>query len=65
MYFATDWEEYGQLALEELTQTESLHNRYEAFAQKESWRPRTKFEQKGIDAGRSIYELYFLKDEQE
>ena len=36
LYFATDWEEYGQLALEELTQTESLHNRYEAFAQKES-----------------------------
>ncbi|MBQ5491790.1 MAG: tRNA (guanosine(46)-N7)-methyltransferase TrmB [Treponema sp.] len=65
LYFATDWEEYGQLALEELTLTEGLHNRYETFAQRQSWRPRTKFEQKGLDAGRSIYELYFLKDEQE
>ena len=65
LYFATDWEEYAQFALEELSATKGLHNRYQTFAEKQEWRPRTKFEQKGIDAGRDIYELFFVKDEED
>lgn len=61
IYFATDWEEYAQSALEELTLTEGLSNKYEDFAPHQEWRPRTKFEKKGIDAGRKIFELFFLK----
>lgn len=63
IYFATDWEEYAQSALEELNLTENLHNKYENFAPHQDWRPRTKFEQKGIDEGRQIYELIFEKDD--
>ena len=63
IYFATDWEEYAQSALEELSLTEGLHNKYEGYAPHQEWRPRTKFERKGIEAGREIRELFFVKDE--
>ncbi len=63
LYFATDWEEYASFALEELTATEGLHNRYKDYAPHQEWRPRTKFEQKGLDADRSIYELIFEKEQ--
>ena len=62
IYFATDWEEYAQWALEELSKTPGIKNKYEGFAPHQEWRPRTKFEQKGIDAGRQIYELVFVKE---
>ncbi len=61
LYFATDWGEYADSALEELTRTEGLVNKYESFAPHQEWRPRTKFEQKGINAGREIRELFFVK----
>lgn len=64
LYFATDWEEYALSALEELNATKGIHNRYDGFAPHQDWRPKTKFEQKGLDAGRQIYELYFVKDEE-
>ena len=64
IYFATDWEEYAVSALEELSCTEGIHNKYEKFAPHQEWRPRTKFEQKGLDAGREIFELVFVKDEE-
>lgn len=62
LYFATDWQEYAESALEELKMTESLANKYEGYAPHQEWRPRTKFEQKGLDAGRDIYELFFVKE---
>ena len=65
IYFATDWDEYAESALEELRATEGLHNKYDSYAPHQDWRPRTKFEQKGIDAGREIHELFFEKDEGE
>ena len=61
LYFATDWDAYAQSALEELTLTETLKNKYDNYAPHQKWRPRTKFEQKGLDAGREIHELYFIK----
>ncbi len=64
LYFATDWEEYAESALEELTETSGLKNKYENFAPHQQWRPRTKFEQKGLDAGREIRELFFIKTDE-
>ncbi len=61
LYFVTDWEEYADIALDELSQTAGLCNKYDGFAPHQEWRPRTKFEQKGLDAGRKIYELMFSK----
>ena len=61
IYMATDWAQYGDFALEELTATETMKNKYQGFAPHQEWRPRTKFEQKGIDAGRDIKEIFFEK----
>lgn len=69
LYFVTDWEEYGTWALEELSLTPGLVNSYggsgleAGFAPKQEWRPETKFEKKGIEAGRKIFELMFYKEE--
>lgn len=64
IYFVTDWEEYAESALAELQQTPGIHNKYDGFAPAQEWRPRTKFEQKGLDADRKISELFFVKDEE-
>ncbi len=59
LYMVTDWLPYAEFALEELTATEGLKNRYEGFAPHQEWRPETKFERKGKNAERVISELMF------
>ncbi|MDR2500643.1 MAG: tRNA (guanosine(46)-N7)-methyltransferase TrmB [Treponema sp.] len=61
LYTVTDWEDYAQSALRELAQTPLLQNAYPGFAQTQSWRPRTKFEQRGIAEARPIRELFFIR----
>ena len=63
LYFVTDWQAYADSAIEELTQTPGLHNKFDGFAPHQEWRPQTKFERKGLEQGRVINELYFVKDE--
>ena len=60
-YFITDWEEYAHWALETLSNTPQLKNTCGAFAQKQDWRPETKFEKRGKSAARAIWELFFVK----
>ena len=61
LYMVTDWEDYAICALEELTATANLHNAYEKFAPPQTWRPLTRFEQKGIAKDHVIREIYFVK----
>ena len=61
LYFVTDWFEYAEFALEELNQTENLENKYDGFAEPQEWRGQTKFERKGLNADRSITEIFFIK----
>jgi len=61
LYMATDWEDYANHALEELTATTLLQNAYSDFAPAQDWRPKTKFEQKGLDKKHIIRELYFIR----
>ena len=61
IYMATDWQPYAEFALEELTATEGIKNKYEGYAPHQEWRPETKFENKGIKAEREIFELFFEK----
>lgn len=63
IYMVTDWYEYAEFALEELKLTKSIHNKYDGFAEHQSWRPETKFERRGINESRPITELFFVKDE--
>jgi tRNA (guanine-N7-)-methyltransferase len=62
IYMVTDWEDYGNWALAELSATPLLHNPYGGFAPHQDWRPRTKFEQKGIDKNHEVKEIYFVKE---
>jgi tRNA (guanine-N7-)-methyltransferase len=61
LYMVTDWEEYGDWALYELSNTPGLKNAYTGFAPKQEWRPETKFEKKGIAKNHCVKELYFEK----
>ncbi|MCL2412393.1 MAG: tRNA (guanosine(46)-N7)-methyltransferase TrmB [Treponema sp.] len=62
LYMATDWEDYANHALEELTETVSLRNVYTNFAEPQSWRPKTRFEEKGLAQGHNICELMFKRE---
>ena len=61
IYMVTDWEDYALFALEELTKTAGIKNKYEGFSPGQSWRPKTRFEQKGLDKDHIIRELFFVK----
>ena len=59
IYFVTDIEDYADWALDVLSRTESLRNRFEAFAPRQEWRPETKFESHAARDGRGAWELIF------
>lgn len=61
IYMATDWEPYGENSYFELSGTPELSSMYEGFAPHQSWRPETRFEEKGKEAHHEIYELMFQK----
>jgi tRNA (guanine-N7-)-methyltransferase len=61
LYMVTDWEDYAEYALEELAAASSLRNKYERFACPQSWRPQTRFEEKGLQKEHGIREIYFIK----
>ena len=61
IYMVTDWLDYGDWALDELSATPGLANKYSAFADHQSWRPVTEFERKGLKKNHKIRELFFVK----
>jgi tRNA (guanine-N7-)-methyltransferase len=61
LYMVTDWEDYASHALGELTLTKNLKNVYDDFAEPQSWRPKTRFEEKGLKQEHVIRELMFVK----
>jgi tRNA (guanine-N7-)-methyltransferase len=60
IYMVTDWEDYGNWALAELSATAGLSNPYHGFAPPQGWRPQTKFEQKGLAKNHAVRELIFV-----
>ena len=61
IYMVSDWEDYGDWALRELSATAGLVNKYDGFAEGITWRPKTEFEQKGLKKKHEIREIYFVK----
>jgi tRNA (guanine-N7-)-methyltransferase len=57
----TDWADYGDWALAELSATTGLENAYQGFAPPRPWRPRTEFERKGLLKNHEVRELYFIR----
>lgn len=62
VYMATDWADYGDWALAELSATPGLRNPHGGFAPRQAWRPETKFERKGLDKDHEVRELYFVRE---
>jgi len=62
IYMISDWENYAEEALAVLSAVPGLSNPHGgSFAPGVSWRPRTKFEQKGLAKNHSIREIYLMK----
>jgi tRNA (guanine-N7-)-methyltransferase len=58
---ATDWAEYAEVMLETLSADSGLVNDHEGYAPRLAERPVTKFEQRGVEAGRQIFDLSFRR----
>jgi tRNA (guanine-N7-)-methyltransferase len=61
IHCATDWEPYAQQMLEVLGAEPSLVNTAEGYADKPTYRPLTKFENRGIKLGHGVWDLVFKK----
>jgi tRNA (guanine-N7-)-methyltransferase len=61
LYFVTDWEPYAHFAHDMLDTTPGIKNKYDGFAPRQEWRPETKFERKGKENERVIWELLYEK----
>jgi len=57
---ATDWADYAEWMRDILDAEPGLRNEFAQWAPRWADRPVTKFEQRGIDAGRRIYDLSYL-----
>ena len=61
LHVATDWQEYAEWVLEVLQAEPQLNNTAADYAEKPSYRPLTKFENRGIKLGHGVWDLVFLR----
>ena len=61
VHLATDWEEYAAQMLYLLSAETSLVNTADGFAPRPAYRPRTKFEVRGLKLGHGVWDLVFRK----
>jgi tRNA (guanine-N7-)-methyltransferase len=61
LHCATDWAPYADAMLAVLSAEPLLANAYDAYAPRSAGRPPTKFEQRGLSAGRAVFELVFTR----
>jgi tRNA (guanine-N7-)-methyltransferase len=61
---ATDWEDYAVQMLDVLTRAEGFTNTSAdgTYIPRPSWRPLTKFEQRGQRLGHGVWDLVFVRD---
>ena len=57
---ATDWEDYA-LAMREVLDASPLTNEWDGWAARFEERPMTKYEARGIAAGRAVYDLCYRR----
>ncbi len=63
LHCATDWEDYARQMLEVLTAEPLLQNMAAGFAPRPPYRPRTKFESRGLRLGHGVWDLVFRRSE--
>ena len=61
LHCATDWPEYADQMMVELSQCKLLQNQHQGFAPRPDWRPLTKFEARGLRLGHPVADLVFRR----
>jgi tRNA (guanine-N7-)-methyltransferase len=61
LHCATDSADYAQAMLETLSADPELTNAYDGYAPRPAYRPLTKFEERGVQAGRDVFDLVFRR----
>jgi tRNA (guanine-N7-)-methyltransferase len=61
LHLATDWENYAEHMLTVLRNEPGLINAHETCAPRPTYRPLTKFEQRGLKLGHGVWDLVFNK----
>jgi tRNA (guanine-N7-)-methyltransferase len=61
IHVATDWQEYAEWVLEVLNAEPQLKNTATDYAEKPSYRPLTKFENRGLKLGHGVWDLVFIR----
>lgn len=61
LHAATDWEEYARQILELMSSEPSLRNTAADFCPRPDYRPRTKFEQRGLKLGHGVWDIVFKR----
>jgi len=61
IHCATDWEHYAQQMLEVLSAEPLLANTAAGFAERPSYRPITKFENRGLKLGHGVWDVVFVR----
>ncbi len=59
LHAATDWEDYAKQILEVLAAEPALDNTASGFAARPEWRPKTKFEARGLKLGHRVWDVLF------
>jgi tRNA (guanine-N7-)-methyltransferase len=61
LHCATDWQPYAEQMLAVLSAAPGLVNTAEDYAPTPPWRPRTKFETRGLKLGHGVWDLLFRR----
>jgi tRNA (guanine-N7-)-methyltransferase len=63
LHIATDWEDYAREMLAALSAEPLLENTAAGFAPRPDYRPRTKFEKRGLRLGHDVFDVIFRRRE--
>lgn len=61
VHAATDWEDYARQILDVFAAEPRLANTADGFAPRPDWRPRTKFEERGLKLGHQVWDVVFRR----
>ena len=61
IHVATDWQDYANQILDVLSSEPLLENTATDYAQRPTYRPLTKFEQRGLKLGHEVFDLVFRR----
>ena len=61
LHVATDWQEYAEHILQVLSAEPLLANSAESYSARPAYRPRTKFEERGLKLGHDVWDIVFRR----